>query len=129
MHLICDHRIHYKQAIIHPGMPYNQFHVFFTGPLLLIVNFKARHQYSTMFAKSSILDVLLSSECACAACVIIISLQIFLHNIFCYFLVYGDSKLFLFQLSRLFIKLIHLYYNWQNIRIAKIGDIFQPVPK
>ena len=87
-------------------MPYNHFHAFFTSPMLLIVSFKTRHSYSAMFAKDSILDVWLGSECASAVCVIIVSLQIFLHNLFCHFLVCGDSKLFLFQLFRFSMKLI-----------------------
>ena len=35
----------------------------------------------------------------------------FLHNLFCYFLICGDSKPFLFQLFRSSMKLIHLHYN------------------
>ena len=52
----------------------NHFHAFFTSPLLLMVIFKTRHRYSPMFAKGSILDVWLDSECVSAVFVIIISL-------------------------------------------------------
>ena len=109
-------------------MPYNHFHAFFNSPLLLIVNLKTRHFYSAMFAKCSILDVWVRSECASAVCVIIISLYIFLHNLFLLLSYLWWFKLFLFQLFRFSIKLIHLHYNWQQNRIGKIGDIFQSVP-
>ena len=81
--------------------------------------------------KGSILDLSLCSECACAVCVIIICLQTFPLNFFCYLLICGDSKLFVFQLFRSsmkHMKLIHLHYNWQQNRVGKkMGDIFQSV--
>ena len=39
-------------------------------------------------------------------------------------------KFFIFQLFRFSMKLmkpIHLHYNWQQNRVGKMGDIFQPV--
>ena len=44
------------------------------------------------------------------------------------FLVFSrESKLFLFQLFRFSMKLIHLHYNWQQNRIGKFDAIFQSI--
>ena len=80
-------------------MPYNHFHAFFTRPLLLIINFKTRHWYSYKFTKGSILGVWMGSECASAVCVIIISLQIFLHNVFVTLLFAVIQSFFFFNFS------------------------------
>ena len=77
-----------------------------------------------MFAKGFALDVLLGSECTSAMCMIMISLWIFLRNLFCYFLVCGDSKLFLWQLFRFFMKLIHLHYSSQKTVLQRLMTSF-----
>ena len=64
--------------------------------------------------------------CLCCVCENYLSVD-FPTQPFRYFLLWGDSKLFISQLFRFSMELIHLHYSWQQNRVAKIGDIFQSV--
>ena len=62
-------------------------------------------------------------------CVIIIFVKFLIQPYLLLFLDFnGDTKLRLFQLFWLSIKLIHLHYNWQQNLNKKFGDILRSVP-
>ena len=123
IHLICDRRIHFEQAM------YSYFHAFFTSILLLIISFNTKALVLSNVCKSLHLRCLNRFwMCQCYVSDNYLSVNS-LHKSFCNFLVCRDSKLFIFQLLWFFMKLIHLQYNWQQNRIAKIDDIFQSVLK